>query len=211
MSMTYNSLISLISQWLQRDDASTLDQIPMFITLTEHSLSGILDNHLGLVRYATSEFIPSQPIMAKPARWRRTLSFQIGTGENFNVREALKPSTYDFATEYNKNRDETGLPVYFADYGYYDYLISPVPDLAYPYELGYIELVEPLSEAVQTNWLTDYAPVALLYGCLLQATPYLKDDERVPMWKEYYNSAIEVLKSQDIRRYTTRYSQRDSD
>lgn len=209
MSMTYTTLKEIIAAYLQRDDL--VEKIPVFIKLAEDALSEILDNHLGLVRYVTGPFQIGQSVLQKPARWRRTISFHIGTGDLFNTHEILKDVTYEYATNYNKNRDNKSQPVYFSDYGWNNWFISPSPDLPYPYEIGYIETVENLSESVQTNWLTNYASRALLYGSLLEASPYLKDDERIQVWETRYEKTIQVLKQQDIRRYTTRQTDRESD
>ena len=49
----------------------------------------------------------------------------------------------------------------------------------------------------QTNWFTIYAPQALLYGSLLQAMPFLKNDERIPMWQQQYTAIMNTLKTED--------------
>ena len=63
-----------------------------------------------------------------------------------------------------------------------------------------LERVQPLDSTNQTNWFTVYAPQALLYGSLLQAMPYLKNDERIPMWQQQYDLIINTLKQEDILR-----------
>jgi Mg2+/Co2+ transporter CorB len=40
----------------------------------------------------------------------------------------------------------------------------------------------------------------MLYGTLLQAMPFLKNDERIPMWQAQYDKIIQVLKTEDITR-----------
>jgi hypothetical protein len=57
-----------------------------------------------------------------------------------------------------------------------------------------------LDSSNQTNWFTIYAPQALLYGSLLQAMPFLKNDERIPMWQAQYDKIMQVLKAEDIQR-----------
>ena len=49
-----------------------------------------------------------------------------------------------------------------------------------------------------------YAPQALLYGSLLQAMPFLKNDERMPMWQQNYDHIIEVLKAENVMRIADR-------
>jgi hypothetical protein len=82
--------------------------------------------------------------------------------------------------------------------------VGPTPDVAYNFEVLYYERAQPLDSSNQTNWFTIYAPQALLYGTLLQAMPFLKNDDRVPMWKAEYSQIIEVLKAEDKLRVADR-------
>lgn len=49
--------------------------------------------------------------------------------------------------------------------------------------------VTGLSSSVTTNWVLTSHPDLYLYGALLEAAPYLKDDSRVPIWE----AAVEKL------------------
>jgi hypothetical protein len=40
----------------------------------------------------------------------------------------------------------------------------------------------------------------MLYGSLLQAMPFLKNDERMPMWQAQYDRVIATLKTEDVAR-----------
>jgi hypothetical protein len=79
-------------------------------------------------------------------------------------------------------------------------MIAPTPDDDYAYEVLYYERVQPLDATNQSNWFTEYAPQALLYGSLLQAMPFLKNDERIPMWQAQYEQIMNVLKTEDVAR-----------
>jgi hypothetical protein len=64
----------------------------------------------------------------------------------------------------------------------------------------YYERLQPLDSSNQSNWFTTYAPQALLYGSLLQAMPYVKNDERMGMWQQNYDLIIQTLKAEDVQR-----------
>jgi hypothetical protein len=68
----------------------------------------------------------------------------------------------------------------------------------------YYERIQPLDSSNQTNWFTIYAPQAMLYGTLLQAMPFLKNDERIPMWQAQYSQIMQVLKNEDVTRIADR-------
>jgi len=78
--------------------------------------------------------------------------------------------------------------------------VAPTPAAAYTFEILYYERVQPLDSTNQTNWFTIYAPQALLYGSLLQAMPFLKNDERLPLWQAQYQQIVSTLKAEDVIR-----------
>ena len=95
---------------------------------------------------------------------------------------------------------DTDVPLYYADYDYTHWLVAPTPAQNYVFEVLYYERIQPLDSSNQTNWFTIYAPQALLYGSLLQAMPFLKNDERIPMWQAQYDLIMQTLKQEDIQR-----------
>lgn len=43
------------------------------------------------------------------------------------------------------------------------------------------------------SWYVSNAPEVLLYGSLLEAEPFIKDDPRIPIWKEFFRESIQTL------------------
>jgi len=52
-----------------------------------------------------------------------------------------------------------------------------------------------------TNWYTDEAPEVLLYGPLLEAAPFIGDDERMPLWQGLYLEACQLAELEVKREY----------
>lgn len=210
--MTFNSLVSLVTAYLNREDAATLTRIPDFINQAEQRICRESKN-IGLSQYVVGSFVTAFPVIAKPARWRRTLSFNYGTGTvpNRNTSNQMFLRSYEFLRQYWPDDTQTSLPKFYADYGYEHFLVAPTPDSDYPFELSYLELPEPLTSINQTNWLTNYAPDLILYGTLLEAVPFLKNDERIPVWEKYYDRALSSINSQDDLRKQDRSSNRSAD
>lgn len=46
------------------------------------------------------------------------------------------------------------------------------------------------------SWYATNAPEVLLYGSLLEAAPFLINDERIPVWQMFFNDAVETLKEE---------------
>ena len=198
--MTYDSLVDDIESYLERTDQATLEKIPTFIMLAEQQIATQI-KFLGNLTVTTSSMTQSDPIIQKPARWRKTVSFNVTVA---GKRQPVLLRKYEYIREYWPDPTQTGVPRYFCDYDYDHWLIGPTPDDDYSFEVLYYERVQPLDSSNQTNWFTQYAPQALLYGSLLQAMPFLKNDERIPMWRSEYDIAMSSLKTEDNLRIADR-------
>ena len=194
--MTYDSLVSDISSYLERTDAATLAKIPTFIMLAEQVIASQI-KFLGNLTPMTSTMTASQPIIDKPARWHKTVSMNVTVA---GEKRPVLLRKYEYLREFWPNPTDTDVPQYYADYDYTHWLVAPTPDDDYVFEVLYYERIQPLDSSNQTNWFTIYAPQALLYGSLLQAMPFLKNDERIPMWQAQYDLIMQTLKQEDIQR-----------
>ena len=194
--MTYDSLVENIQSYLNRTDTATLEKIPLFIMLAEQIIASQI-KFLGNLTVNSSTMVVGQPIIDKPARWHKTVSMNVlVNGE----RQPILLRKYEYLREYWPDATAKDVPVYYGDYDYTHWLVAPTPDVAYTYEVLYYERIQPLDSSNQSNWFTQYAPQALLYGSLLQAMPFLKNDERSPMWQSNYDQIMQTLKQEDIQR-----------
>jgi hypothetical protein len=194
--MTYDSLVADISSYLERTDQATLEKIPTFIMLAEQVIAAEI-KFLGNLTPMQSNLVTGQAVVDKPARWHKTVSMNVTVG---GVRQPVFLRKYEYLREYWPDPTQTDSPKFYADYDYTHWLIAPTPDDDYAFEVLYYERIQPLDSSNQTNWFTIYAPQALLYGTLLQAMPFLKNDERIPMWQAQYDKIMQVLKAEDIQR-----------
>lgn len=210
MAMTYNTLVNEVLDYLNRADATVVANVPNFIYQAEQRIARE-SKTLGIESYVVSTFIPGTAVYAKPSLWRRNLSLNYGVGTNNNTRTQIYLRTYELSIQLWPDRTKTQPPQYYCDYGYSNFLVFPTPDLAYPFEFCFLALPDPISITNQTNWLTNYAPDALLYGTLLEAIPFLKDDERVPVWQQYFDRALKSINDQDDQRVLDRASNRGAD
>jgi hypothetical protein len=194
--MTYSSLVENIQSYLERTDQASLDKIPTFIMLAEQVMAADL-KFLGNLTVATSNMVQGENVIDKPARWRKTVSMNVTVN---GVRQPIFLRKYEYLREYWPNPTQQDVPFFYCDYDYTHWMIAPTPDDDYAYEVLYYERVQPLDATNQSNWFTEYAPQALLYGSLLQAMPFLKNDERIPMWQAQYEQIMNVLKTEDVAR-----------
>ena len=194
--MTFDSLVENIQSYLERSDTATLEKIPLFIMLAEQVIASQI-KFLGNLTVNTSAMVATQAIIDKPARWHKTVSMNITVS---GKRSPVLLRKYEYLREYWPNASSTSVPKFYCDYDYTHWLVAPTPASAYSFEVLYYERVQPLDSSNQTNWFTIYAPQALLYGSLLQAMPFLKNDERMGMWQQQYDLIIQTLKVEDQSR-----------
>lgn len=202
-AMTFNSLLGDLRGFIERgqvQDTSVYAQLPRIVNRVERDLATKL-KVLGLKNVVTGTFSAGVSVYAKPDRWRETTSINFGVGSPPQQRRVpLYPRSYEYCRMYWPNPEETGQPEFYADYDYNHWLIVPTPSENYPFEINYWGLPPLLDESNQTNWLTEYAPNALLFGSLLQCAPFLKEDERIPIWQGFYNEQLAALDGQDLQR-----------
>ena len=193
--LTYDSLVSTVLQYLERNDPATIEQIPTFITMCEFEIAQQIKT-LGQMQVVESTMLAGNPVIPKPARWRKTVSFNVVTDGSRNPVYLRK---YEYIKAYAPDASVTGLPLYYGDYDYDHWIVGPTPDQDYPFEVLFYERLQPLSSENQTNWLTQNAPNAMLFGTLLQAMPFLKNDQRT-IFDQKYQIALQALKVEDITR-----------
>jgi hypothetical protein len=194
--MTYNSLAADIESYLERSDAATINKIPTFIMLAEQIIASQI-KFLGTLTVDTATMVQGDPVIAKPARWRKTVSMSVTVN---GEKQPVLLRKYEYLRNYWPDATQQDQPLYYADYDYTHWLVAPTPNAAYAFEVVYYERPQPLDVSNQTNWFTEYAPQALLYGSLLQAMPFLKNDSRIGTWKTLYDEIMATLKAEDIQR-----------
>jgi hypothetical protein len=96
----------------------------------------------------------------------------------------------------------TGVPSAYSIVGD-EIQLAPVPDSAYEVEIAYYKKLDSLGDGtggtVTSNWLTTNAPDVLLYGALVEAEPFLKNDERLALWLSMYKASIKELTTADSK------------
>ena len=166
--LTYDSLVETVLQYLERSDDATREQIPTFITMCEFEIAQQIKT-LGQLQVVQSTMENGNPVIAKPARWRKTVSFNVVVD---GQRQPVLLRKYEYIKNYSPDSATESQPLYYSDYDYEHWFVGPTPDQDYDFEVLYYERLSPLSSENQTNWLTQNAPNAMLFGTLLQAMPF---------------------------------------
>jgi hypothetical protein len=203
--MTYDSLLEDVRRYLERgfteqSDQIVYEQLPRLVTLGERRIARELKIE-GFIRAVTTPLQVGVPVYMKPDRWRDTVSMSVDNKPIF-------ARSYEYCRNYWPDEAETATPGYYADYDYQHWLLVPTPATAQTLEILYYEQPRFLGPEFQTNWLTEYAPDTLLYATLLEATPFLKNDERIQTWQGMYDRAAQALNGEDLKRILDRSANR---
>jgi len=193
--LTYDSLTSTVLQYLERRDTAVVNAIPTFITLAEFEIAEQIKT-LGQLQVVESTMTAANPVLQKPARWRKTVSMSVTVD---GVKQPVYLRKYEYLKNYWPDTSQTSIPQYYADTDWDHWYLAPTPAVAYDFEVLYYERIAPLSSTNQTNWLTQNAPNAMLFGTLLQAMPFLKNDQR-QIFQQKYTESLQSLKAEDVAR-----------
>lgn len=207
-TMTFATLKQDVERYLERGSSLASDpivheQIPRLINLAERRIARELKIQ-GFINVVSTNLTVGQSVYDKPDRWRDTVSINIGTGPGNTTRKTIFTRDYEYVRNYWPDESETGEPVFYTDYDFSHWVFAPTPDEEYPLEILYYELPPLLDDTIQSNWLSEYAPQLLLYGTLLEATPFLKNDERIATWQSMYDRAAAMLNGEDLAKILDR-------
>lgn len=185
---TYSDLKTSVADWLNRDDLTA--QVPDFIAMAEARFNREIRTHNMIGRYTNST---TSSYFTLPADWVETITL---------MSTAAQPVALDYVSIDTLNDLRaavmTGAPRYYTIIDD-DVLVYPAQGSELSFELTYYKKITPLSDVDTTNWLLTANPDIYLYGALMQAEPYLKNDERTTTWATLLQQALEALKLADER------------
>ena len=191
---TYTELKDAIADWLDRSDLT--NRIPDFIALAEARLNRELRIRPMEVR-STMTTTVGQRYFNLPGGYLQMRNFQINTNP-ITPLEYITPEMLDRL--YGSNT--SGKPKAYSLIGD-EIQLAPIPDSEYTIEMAFYEKFTPLGDGtsgtVTSNWLTKNAPDVLLYGALIEAEPFIKNDERIQLWLTAYKEAIDKIQKADER------------
>ena len=191
---TFTELKDAIADWLDRSDLTA--RIPDFIALAEARINRELRIRPMEVR-STMNATVDQQYFNLPGGYIQMRNIQLNTNPTTPL-EYITPEMLDRLY----GSSTKGKPRAYTLIGD-EIQLAPIPDSAYTLEMAFYEkftaLGDGTSGTVTSNWLTKNAPDILLYGALMEAEPFIKNDERVAVWLNGYGNAIDKLQKADQR------------
>lgn len=192
MIQTYTDLQTAVTEWLGRDQDTTLiARIPTFIQLAEAKFNrGLFVRQMEARATTTTDPTASEPeFLVLPSDFqsmRRVRVSSVAGKPLLEFKSTVQMDEYRWQTQ-----DVAMQPLYFSIFGS-EIELAPTPDAVYTIEMIYRQNMPPLATN-STNWLLTLAPDAYLYGALLESAPYIKEDARIQTWALGLSNALDAL------------------
>ena len=186
---TFAQLKTAAANWLDRSDLT--DRIPEFITLAEARFNRILRTRdMETVSTAISTAAGTREY-SLPTGFVQMKGFHLTT-------DPLTPLAYitpEMMTRLwagsSKGRPEVFTII--AD----NVRLGPNPDAVYTTSMLYYKTFTALSDSATTNDMLTNNPDVYLYGTLLEAEPFIMNDQRVGLWLAAFEKAVSDIQNQD--------------
>ena len=201
MATTYSDRRTDIQTWMKNTGTDFTNQLDTFINNTEQRLLREIDPEAFTFNSFTTLDANNQ-YMNNPGDLLIIKNLAVFNG---NDKVFLEMKTDEYISEYWPDSTQTGFPKYFANFDDDTTILAPTPDQAYTVYMQYIARNQNLSNTNTTNWLTEFADDALLYGCLAEASIFTKNEIDYPLYDKRYQEIVAGLNNQARRRRRTDY------
>ena len=175
---TYTEIQTDVISWLNRSGFTALtDEVETLIALAQRRVWRTSDLNAMLTEVS---FLMSAPTI--PADYLRTKSMTFLKGSavmevnGAPLKKVLQAGTLD-------------TPRLYAPVGT-EFKFGPTTDADYTIDLIYYAALPVVSTTVATNWLSDNAPEIILFGAVMEACLWLKDDQRAAIWEGRFGQTL---------------------
>ena len=186
---TFAQLKTATANWLDRSDLT--DRIPEFIALAEARFNRVLRIRDMEVVSTSISTVAGTREYSLPTRFVQMKEFHLTT-------DPLTPLAYitpEMMTRMQAGSTKSKPQVFtvIAD----KVRLGPNPDAVYTTSMLYYQAFAALSDSATTNDMLTNNPDVYLYGTLLEAEPFIMNDQRVPLWMAAFEKAVSDIQNQD--------------
>ena len=186
---SYSDLQSAVANWTHRADLTSI--IPDLITLAETKILRDLRT-----REMETAFSSTMAADGTLAIWSNYIDLKEAYISASPIR-FLERKNARFIREKYTLSSVVSTPRFIAREGSY-FIFGPYPDSRYTVNGIFYKNRGPLSTNTTHSIFTNN-PDVYLFGTLLESVPYLKDEKRVPVWEQKYQSALEHANRKSVR------------
>lgn len=194
--MNYTELTNAIQSYSEYSEADFVADIPNFVRSAEERIFRGVELPCAR-KSATGNCVTSTQTITLPADtyWPQMLLLTVSGSQIplLNKEEDWLIEAYGGST--------SGTPIYYAIQSDSLIRLAPTPSSTFAYEFKYHGLPTSIVSAA-TSWLGTYANNALLYGSLVEAAIYMRQDEDIlGAYESHFQDAMTTLVDQGKYRY----------
>ncbi len=195
--MNYETIQTIINSILSRNDSNFTTLIPLWVTEIQNRIQQnypyFSDNH---IVSSVNTFTPGTAQYTLPSDLKSDLLIYMLTAPGGNVYDELEEISIEQAIAKYATTD-TGLVTSYVIQGN---LITfyPIPDQAYQYYYEYQNILSPLVNPTDTNFISNNFPFAIIYGVLSEAFAYLQEDYYLSLYLRMFETQMKLMRYSDI-------------
>lgn len=183
---TYAGLKAAIKSWLQADEL-TDSQLDDIVDLAEARLN----RELRLIVMETRESLDTdKQYNPLPIGYLEMRNLQLNTSPIKRL-EYMTPEKLDVLFDRSTNQQPSAYTLVGGQIQF-----SHAPTQIFTLEMAFYKKLDAIDDST-TNAVFANSPDVYLYACLLEATAFLYEDQRVNLWLSAYQAAVENLNEQD--------------
>jgi hypothetical protein len=187
----YATLLTAVADYLARDNLTTF--VPNFIQNTENKLYRSLNlrNEETALSVAISSGVAVVPTDYKKLRFAYYNANPVTVLDWMTIEDLYREWPDRSGSDTPNNISREALNFVFG---------------AFPADgtlTGVYYAKQGFARDVDTTWYVTEAPEVLLYGALLEATPFIQGDERILIWQQLFKDALDTLRVEEDESYVS--------
>ncbi len=190
MSFTYSGLKTSIQNYMDNSETTFVNTLDTFIQEAENRIFNTIELNV-FRKNVTGTAASGNTYLSAPTDFVAPLSLAVLDSSNNYTYLLLKHPS--FMRSYIKSAATTGVPKYYGQFDDDTFILAPAPNANLTFELHY--LYEPASLTTKgdsgTTWVSTNTPNLLLYGSLVEASIFMKQDlNETNMFEQRFQNAL---------------------
>jgi len=175
MSFTYSGIKTAIQNYMDSSETTFTNTLDTFIKQAENRIFNTIELNV-FRKNVTGTAASGNPYLSSPSDFVAPLSLAVLNSDSEYTYLLLKHPS--FMRNYIKTAATTGVPKYYGQFDEDTFILAPTPNANLTFELHYLYQPASLTAAGDsgTTWISDNTPDLLLYGSLVEASIFLKQD-----------------------------------
>jgi len=190
MSFTYSGLKTTVQNYMDNSETTFVNTLDTFIQQAENRIFNTIELNV-FRKNVTGTAASGNPYLSAPTDFVAPLSLAVLNSSNEYTYLLLKHPS--FMRNYTQSAATTGTPKFYGQFDDDTFILAPTPNANLTFELHY--LYEPNSLTTTgdsgTTWVSTNAPDLLLYGTLVEASIFMKQDLiETNMFEQRFQNAL---------------------